>query len=256
MSERGNNRRMTAIKRQIVVVCFGTPAISGDSLGPEVGSLLRADSSFPAFVYGTLDRPITGKNMGEWMKDGWIYVQTEMNGETSKVKYQAEGMDAFMALYQELLDQSVSQMNGAMLPMIDSITAKTSGGNTVYTLKLNNAVSGMVQDLVGMLGDALPEEVGLDMALELKDCLVGGISVSSYDVEDGGLTVIFPGGIQIGTAEADVLAAYGEADDAYEDAEYGNTYYWYADDSYFNGCTIETEAGTGLVESMSLDCQQ
>ena len=95
-----------------------------------------------------------------------------------------------------------------------------------------------------------------DGPLELKDCLVGGISVSSYDVEDGGLTVIFPGGIQIGTAEADVLAAYGEADDAYEDAEYGNTYYWYADDSYFNGCTIETEAGTGLVESMSLDCQQ
>lgn len=111
-------------------------------------------------------------NMGEWMKDGWIYVQTEMNGETSKVKYQAEGMDAFMALYQELLDQSVSQMNGAMLPMIDSITAKTSGGNTVYTLKLNNAISGMVQDLVGMLGDALPEEVGLDMALDLKDCTI------------------------------------------------------------------------------------
>ena len=95
-----------------------------------------------------------------------------------------------------------------------------------------------------------------DGPLELKDCLVGGISVSSYDVEDGGLTVIFPGGIQIGTAEADVLAAYGEPDDTYEDEEYGNSYYWYADDSYFNGCTIETEAGTGLVESMSLDCQQ
>ena len=95
-----------------------------------------------------------------------------------------------------------------------------------------------------------------DGPLELKDCLVGGISVSSYDVEDGGLTVIFPGGIQIGTAEADVLAAYGEPDDTYEDEEYGNSYYWYADDSYFNGCTIETEAGTGLVESMSLDCQE
>lgn len=51
----------------VVVVCFGSPSIAGDSLGPEVGSLLRADASFPAFVYGTLDRPITGKNMGEWM---------------------------------------------------------------------------------------------------------------------------------------------------------------------------------------------
>lgn len=67
MSERGNNRRMTAIKRQIVVVCFGTPAISGDSLGPAVGSMLRADRTFPAFVYGTLDRPVTGRNMNEWI---------------------------------------------------------------------------------------------------------------------------------------------------------------------------------------------
>lgn len=95
-----------------------------------------------------------------------------------------------------------------------------------------------------------------DGALELKDCLVGGISVSSYDVEDGGLTVIFPGGIQIGSAEADVVAAYGEPDDKYEDAEYGNSYYWYAEGSYYNSCTIETEAGTGLVESMSIDCQE
>lgn len=95
-----------------------------------------------------------------------------------------------------------------------------------------------------------------DGPLELKDCLVGGISVSSYDVEDGGLTVIFPGGIQIGSAGTDVLAAYGEPDDTYEDEEYGNSYYWYAEDSYYNGCTIDTEAGTGLVESMSLDRQE
>lgn len=56
------------MRRQLVVVCFGTPAIAGDSLGPEVGTLLREDSRFPAFVYGTLDHPITGKNMSEWMK--------------------------------------------------------------------------------------------------------------------------------------------------------------------------------------------
>ena len=110
--------------------------------------------------------------------------------------------------------------------------------------------------------DANGNELMIDMInntdgpIELKDCLVGGITVYSYDVEDGSLTVIFPGGIQIGTAQEDVLAAYGEPDDTYEDAEYGNSYYWYAEDSYLNGCTIDTEAGTGLVESMSLDCQE
>lgn len=58
---------MHSFDRQIVIVCFGTPAIAGDSLGPEVGSILREDKSFPAFVYGTLDRPVTGRNMNEWI---------------------------------------------------------------------------------------------------------------------------------------------------------------------------------------------
>ena len=94
-----------------------------------------------------------------------------------------------------------------------------------------------------------------DGPLAVKDCLVGGISVSAYDVEDGGLTVIFPGGVRIGTAEADVLAAYGEPDHSSEDAEYGNSYYWYGEDSYMSGCSIMTEAGTGLVDSMDINCQ-
>lgn len=59
---------MNVLDRQLVVVCFGTPSIAGDSLGPEVGSLLRDDKHFPAFVYGTLDRPVTGRNMHEWMR--------------------------------------------------------------------------------------------------------------------------------------------------------------------------------------------
>lgn len=65
--ENGNNPLMRDFNRQLVIVCFGTPAIAGDSLGPEVGTILREDASFPAFVYGTLDRPITGRNMHEWI---------------------------------------------------------------------------------------------------------------------------------------------------------------------------------------------
>ena len=93
-----------------------------------------------------------------------------------------------------------------------------------------------------------------DGALELKDCQVGGISVDSYDLKSGGLTVLFPGGIQIGSAGADAIAAYGEPDSTYEDDEYGNSYHWYAENSYDNSCDIDTEAGTGLVDSMSIDC--
>lgn len=55
------------VNRQIVVVCFGTMAISGDSLGPTVGTLLKEKYGVPAFVYGTENAPVNGKNMQEWL---------------------------------------------------------------------------------------------------------------------------------------------------------------------------------------------
>ena len=54
-------------ERPVVVVCFGTMAISGDSLGPQVGSMLRDVYNVPAFVYGTEERTVNGKNMAEWL---------------------------------------------------------------------------------------------------------------------------------------------------------------------------------------------
>lgn len=54
--------------RPIVVVCFGTTAISGDALGPRVGSLLRDKYNVPAFVYGTQEQSVNGKNMLEWIE--------------------------------------------------------------------------------------------------------------------------------------------------------------------------------------------
>ena len=53
--------------RQVVIVCFGTTAISGDSLGPMVGSILREKYDVPAFVYGTEAHSVNGKNMAQWM---------------------------------------------------------------------------------------------------------------------------------------------------------------------------------------------
>lgn len=53
--------------REIVIVCFGTMSISGDSLGPQVGTLLTKKYNVPAFVYGTDECCVNGKNMKEWM---------------------------------------------------------------------------------------------------------------------------------------------------------------------------------------------
>lgn len=54
-------------EREIVVVCFGTNAISGDALGPSVGTLLTQKYDVPTFVYGTDEAQINGKNMREWL---------------------------------------------------------------------------------------------------------------------------------------------------------------------------------------------
>ena len=60
-------------EKQIVVVCFGTPLVSGDALGPKVGTLLQ-NWNLPCFVYGTEDRPVTATNMKELLtiKDDYI----------------------------------------------------------------------------------------------------------------------------------------------------------------------------------------
>lgn len=52
---------------EIVVVCFGAPSIAGDALGPFVGSALVEKYNLPCYVYGTLDRPLTAKNMDEYL---------------------------------------------------------------------------------------------------------------------------------------------------------------------------------------------
>lgn len=51
----------------IAIVCFGTPDISGDALGPEIGTLLVEKYNVPAYVYGTKNNPVTAKTM-----DGFI----------------------------------------------------------------------------------------------------------------------------------------------------------------------------------------
>lgn len=89
---------------------------------------------------------------------------------------------------------------------------------------------------------------------EIKDCQVGSISADAWNLTNGSLKVIFPGGIQVGSTEADLLAAYGEPDDSYEDEEYGNSYFWYGDESYISSCNAGITPDTGLVETISIDC--
>ena len=90
-----------------------------------------------------------------------------------------------------------------------------------------------------------------DTAMEVKDCLIGGVSVDDYDLENGGLTVIFPGGIQMGASKDAVTGAYGEADDTY-DGDSLSMYNWYSDDSRYKSCEIDFNAESGLACTMTM----
>lgn len=48
---------------EFVVLCIGSDKISGDSLGPLVGGLLRDKYKLPCPVYGTVEAPVNGVNL-------------------------------------------------------------------------------------------------------------------------------------------------------------------------------------------------
>ena len=127
--------------------------------------------------------------------------------------------------------------------------------DTEYTAE-NYVVNANEYELVYFM-DANDNEImayainNTDTAMEVKDCLIGGVSVDDYDLENGGLTVIFPGGIQMGASKDAVTGAYGEADDTY-DGDSRSMYSWYSDDSYYKSCEIDFDAESGLVCRMTM----
>ena len=130
--------------------------------------------------------------------------------------------------------------------------------DTEYTAE-NYVVNANEYELVYFM-DANDNEImayainNTDTAMEVKDCLIGGVSVDDYDLENGGLTVIFPGEIQMGASKDAVTGAYGEADDTYDtyDGDSRSMYSWYSDDSYYKSCEIDFDAESGLVCKMTM----
>ena len=87
--------------------------------------------------------------------------------------------------------------------------------------------------------------------IKAADCLVGGISVDDFGLEEGGLDILFPGGITIGAAKEDVLAKYGEAADTYE-GESMHMFTWADESSYDRLCEIDIDPETNKVCEMSI----
>ena len=137
------------------------------------------------------------EKMEYWLKDGVTYVRS---GEEAYRMPLDMGVD--MESLAGLLEQSAGQKTGAaMLPFLDSITAKSSGDDTVYTLKLNGAFAGLVNGLMAqVLGEAGAAGVDMDMGFTLGDSAV------TYTVGKDG--VLKGAGIDM-ILKADVAASDG-----------------------------------------------
>lgn len=95
-----------------VVLCIGSSGVSGDSLGPLVGDLLRDKYNVPAFVYGGTSKPVNGVNYGEYVD----HIKTKHKGsvviavdacvgdahDVGKIKYTFNGVSAGGALNKKL----------------------------------------------------------------------------------------------------------------------------------------------------------
>ena len=121
-----------------------------------------------------VSQPMT---MGFWMKDNWMYVS---DGTTSYKQDMSGTMGEFMAVYEELLGQiaEMSDMSTAMMmPYIDGVTTKRSGGDTIYTLDINDAAyNGLMADIFDLIFEELGAEdaaalpLSMTMSLDEYDC--------------------------------------------------------------------------------------
>lgn len=100
----------------------------------------------------TYSQPVTAEI---WIKDNWVYYSD--GTDSYKESLDDNSLGELMVMLNSATD--LESANAAvMLPYIDSITAKQSGSETVYTVEFNNgAINGLFEDLF----DAIFTDLGI-----------------------------------------------------------------------------------------------
>lgn len=127
--------------------------------------------------------------MGEWMRDGWVYVQMETGGETvqTKTRVNAEEMQALLAQVQAASSMASPANSADGLAMVDSLTVSTSGGRTVYTMVIGqDSLASILDAVLNMLGTADAAGADLSMVQALLDTLEFSDITAVYTVGSDG----------------------------------------------------------------------
>lgn len=91
----------------------------------------------------------TDMRMQMWMKDGWMYQAITAAGETMKVK---TPLTDELAALETVNTVDPTAMDVSSLALIDSITTKTTGGNTEYTLVLGRGMDAILDGVTDLTG--------------------------------------------------------------------------------------------------------
>ena len=114
---------------------------------------------------------------GSWIKDGWLYISTTADGETSKIKL-AAGSD--LAELEDLVQ--LPDLNVSGLAMVKSISTRKSGSDTVYTLVIGqNSVNSLLDSTLSGMLDGVGDADGITTSSQASD-VTGIYTVSSQGV--------------------------------------------------------------------------
>lgn len=142
---------------------------------------------------------------------------------------------------------AAADLEAAGLKMDQSVTAADQ------TVEIGEYITGYYNDTVGNRLKVTLINPSAE-TLPVSQCLIGSISVDTKALEAGGLTVQFPGGVQIGSLKEDVLKKYGECEDVFEN-ESVSMYTWHDAEHFFRSCQINFDPD-GKVLSMQMNCQE
>ena len=129
------------------------------SMDGSMQMILDADDLRMAYEFdiGILGETMT---MGEWVRDGWVYMEMTVDGETVRTKTQVDLEEQLALLKQMEGTASMAATSVSGLAMVDSIGTESRNGSTIYTVVLGGAsMNGMLSGVMGtLMGETGMEE--------------------------------------------------------------------------------------------------
>ena len=100
-------------------------------------------------------------DMGMWLKDGWMYLSMDDGTDSTAYTYKYQVDDAMAAIQAQLGEvTAATSMDATGLAMIDSLTAKKSGSDTVYTMVIGKGMAGYMDSVAATVGDSADVNMG------------------------------------------------------------------------------------------------